>query len=87
VSAKRRQPPPRLALTATEAPDALGVSWDFFREHIVGELRWVRRGRVKLVAVTEVQRWLDENADRLPLAELEQGRVRLAEPGRDRAAA
>jgi hypothetical protein len=47
------------------APQALGLSDDFFREHIAGELRWVRRGRKKLVAVTELQRWLDENAARL----------------------
>jgi hypothetical protein len=52
---------PTLALTATEAPIALSVSPDFFRSHIASELRWVRRGRKKLVAVTELQRWLDSN--------------------------
>jgi hypothetical protein len=36
------------------------VSHDFFREHVAGELRWVRRGRKKLVSVSELQRWLDE---------------------------
>jgi hypothetical protein len=56
---------PRLALTAMEAPAALGVSHDFFREHIAGELRWVRRGRKKLVSLRELERWLDENAARL----------------------
>jgi hypothetical protein len=56
---------PRLALTAMEAPEALGVSHDFFREHIAGDLRWVRRGRKKLVAVSELQRWLDENSARV----------------------
>ena len=45
---------PRLALTAMEAPAALGVSHDFFREHIAGELRWVRRGRKKLVSPFEI---------------------------------
>jgi hypothetical protein len=54
-----------LALTAMEAPAALGVSHDFFREHIAGELRWVRRGRKKLVSLRELERWLDENAARL----------------------
>jgi hypothetical protein len=48
-----------------EAPEALGVSHDFFREHIAGELRWVRRGRKKLVSVRELERWLDENASRV----------------------
>jgi hypothetical protein len=42
----------------------LGVSDDFFREHISPELRWVRRGAKKLVALTELQRWLDESAAR-----------------------
>jgi hypothetical protein len=38
---------------------------DFFREHIAGELRWVRRGRKKLVSVRELEGWLDENAARV----------------------
>jgi hypothetical protein len=49
----------------TEAPDALGVSWDFFHEHVAAELRWVRRGRKKLVAVRELERWLEENSSRV----------------------
>ena len=56
---------PRLALTAMEAPEALGVSHDFFREHVASELRWVRRGRKKLVSLNELQRWLDENSARM----------------------
>jgi hypothetical protein len=59
-----RPVPPILALSAMEAPAALGVSHDFFKEHIASELRWVRRGRKKLVAITELQRWLDTNAAR-----------------------
>jgi hypothetical protein len=55
---------PCLALTAMEEPAGLGVSHDFFREHVASELRWVRRGRKKLVAVSELQRWLDQNAAR-----------------------
>jgi hypothetical protein len=64
---QRRSAPllPRLALTAMEAPAVLGVSHDFFKEHVAGELRWVRRGRKKLVSVRELERWLDENAARL----------------------
>lgn len=56
---------PRLALTAMEAPEALGVSHDFFHEHIACELRWVRRGRKKLVSVRELDRWLEENSSRV----------------------
>jgi hypothetical protein len=56
---------PRLALTAMEAPAALGVSHGFFKEHIAPELRWVRRGRKKLVFVAELERWGKENAARV----------------------
>ena len=63
--ARARASVPRLALTAMEAPEALGVSHDFFVEHVGHELRWVRRGRKKLVAIRELERWLDENAARV----------------------
>ncbi len=55
-------PPIRLALRPEEAAEALGVSMDYFREHIAHELRTVRRGRIKLYPVTEIQRWLEHEA-------------------------
>lgn len=55
---------PRLALSASEAAQALGVSCDYFTDHIAADLRWVRRGRKKLVAVAELERWLERNAAR-----------------------
>ena len=55
---------PRLALSPDEAAEALGVSRDYFDEHVAPELRIVRRGRRKLVAVRELERWLDEAAAR-----------------------
>jgi excisionase family DNA binding protein len=55
---------PRLALSPDEAAAALGVSRDYLDEHIGGELRWVRRGRRKLVAVVEIERWLERSAAR-----------------------
>ena len=56
---------PRLALSVEEACAALGVSWDFWSEHVAPELRIVRRGRRKLVAVAELERWLAENGEQL----------------------
>jgi excisionase family DNA binding protein len=68
VSASRprspKAPVPRLALSLSEAAASLGVSADYFSEHVAGELRWVRRGRLRLVAVAELDRWLDREAAR-----------------------
>jgi hypothetical protein len=66
VSALERTPVPRLALSVMECCQALGCGHDWFSEHVAPELRWVRRGRRKLTAVTELQRWLDENGELLP---------------------
>jgi excisionase family DNA binding protein len=55
---------PRLALSPDEAAQSLGVSRDYLDEHVGGELRWVRRGRRKLVAVAELERWLERSAAR-----------------------
>jgi hypothetical protein len=55
---------PRLALSQEEAAAALGVSVDFFAEHIRPELRVVRRGRKRIYPLPELQRWLDVEASR-----------------------
>jgi len=52
----------RLALSPAEAAEALGVSRDFLDEHVAPELRIVRRGRRKLIAVRELERWLASEA-------------------------
>jgi excisionase family DNA binding protein len=54
----------RLAWSPEEAAAALGVSRDFFDEHVLPELRVVRRGRKVLVPTAELERWLAENAAR-----------------------
>jgi hypothetical protein len=60
---------PRLALTPDEASAAIGVSRDFFDEHVLPELRVVRRGRRRLVPIREIERWLEEEAARALEAE------------------
>ena len=62
VPSRPRNGVPRLALSPDEAATSLGVSRDYLDEHIAPELRWVRRGRRKLVAVREVERWLEREA-------------------------
>lgn len=55
----------RLALSIDEAATALGVSRDFFDEHIRHELRVVRLGRRLLIPMKELERWLDTEAHRI----------------------
>ena len=52
----------RLALSPDEAAAALGVSRDYLDEHVIDELRVVRRGRRILIALAELERWLDRAA-------------------------
>jgi excisionase family DNA binding protein len=54
--------PLRRALRLDEAAAALGISRDFFDEHVRPDLRLVRKGRVTLVPMTELDRWLEANA-------------------------
>jgi excisionase family DNA binding protein len=53
---------PRVALTPVEAADALGLSRDSFDRYVRDELRLVRRGRLVLVPVRELERWIERNA-------------------------
>jgi excisionase family DNA binding protein len=62
VAAQVSVSPPRLSLRIEEASAALGVSPDYFRENIAPELRIVRDGRLRLVPVAELQRWLERHA-------------------------
>jgi excisionase family DNA binding protein len=57
--------PGRLALSKAEAAAALGVSVDFFEQHVMPELRIVRRGRRRLIPLAELERWLGENASKV----------------------
>jgi excisionase family DNA binding protein len=52
----------RLALSPDEAAAVLGVSRDYLDERVIGELRVVRRGRRVLIALRELERWLDQSA-------------------------
>ena len=56
---------PRIALTPAEAAAALGVGPDFFDQRIRPELRVIRRGSKRLIAVAELGRWCEENAERV----------------------
>jgi hypothetical protein len=56
---------PRVTLQVPgEAARALGVSHDFFNEHVKQELKLIYRGRLTLVRVAELERWAVENETR-----------------------
>lgn len=57
-------PIPRVTLTREEAAAALGVSLDSFERHVQPEVRLVRRGRLRLVPVVELERWAVRAAER-----------------------
>jgi hypothetical protein len=54
---------PRVALSRQEAAAALGMSLDSFERHVQPELRLIRRGKLRLVPVAELQRWAEESTD------------------------
>ena len=62
------KPSLRLAVSPDEAAAALGVSRDYFDEHILPDLRIIRRGRRILVPLTELERWLDQSATRVAVS-------------------
>lgn len=59
-----RTAPPKLALSISEACEALGVGWDLWHEQIEPEIRLVRLGRRKLVPISELHAWLERHAAR-----------------------
>jgi hypothetical protein len=56
---------PRIALRPDEAAEAIGVSRSWFFQEVLSELRVIRRGRVRLIPVAELELWAERNAARL----------------------
>ncbi len=54
-----------IALAKPEAAAALGMSVDSFERHVQSDLRCIRRGRLRLFPVAELERWAEANAERL----------------------
>jgi hypothetical protein len=57
-------PVPRVCLTREEAAAAIGMSLDSFERHVQPELRLIRRGKLRLVPIRELERWADSAAER-----------------------
>lgn len=63
MSAEDGSPPPRLALRRAEAASALGMSLDSFERYVQPFVRLLRLGKLRLVPVVELERFLAEQAD------------------------
>jgi hypothetical protein len=55
---------PRVTLSREEAAAALGIGLDSFERHVQPDLRMVRRGRLRLVPIVELERWATEASER-----------------------
>lgn len=58
---------PRVALTLDEAAASLGLSRDSLERHVLADLHVIRRGKIRLVPVVELERWATASAEK-PLA-------------------
>jgi excisionase family DNA binding protein len=56
----------RLAFTKEEAAEALRISMDTLERYVMGELRIIRLGRLRLIPRAELERWVERNAARTP---------------------
>jgi excisionase family DNA binding protein len=66
MKAQPMAPVPRVALTREEAAAALGMSLDTFERYVQPHLRIIRLGgRVRLVAMEELQEWARKAGERV----------------------
>jgi hypothetical protein len=61
---KRNDEAPRLMLTRAEAACALGISLRHFQRHVQPHLSCIYSGQLRLYPITELQRWIDQEASR-----------------------
>ncbi len=54
-----------IALAKPDAASALGMSTDSFERYVLADVRCIRRGRLRLFPIAELERWANENAERL----------------------
>ena len=55
---------PRLALDRAEAAAALGISLDSFERYVQPQVRIIRLGRLRLVAIAELEDWARSAGER-----------------------
>lgn len=62
---KVTRPVPAVALNRPEAAASLGMSVDSFDRYVAAEVRVIRCGSMRLYPLADLQRWADENAERV----------------------
>jgi hypothetical protein len=55
---------PAVAVTRGTAAQMLGMSLTTFEQHVQPHIKLIRRGRLRLVPVRELERWVEQNARR-----------------------
>lgn len=55
---------PRIALTRTEAAAALGMGATSFDQYVAPHVKMIRLGKIRVVAVDELERWCESVAER-----------------------
>jgi hypothetical protein len=58
-------PTKTILLTRLQAADALAMSLDHFERHVQPNVKVVRSGRLRLVPLTEIERWAEAVAERV----------------------
>lgn len=61
---RHKAPLQPIAVGPEKAAQLLDMSRDHLERHIAHELRWIRRGRRKLVLVKDLHAWAEANAAR-----------------------
>jgi len=56
-------PIPRRALKREEAAQSLGMSLDSFEKYVQPSIRMCRLGKLRLVPMIELDRWLEHNSE------------------------
>lgn len=65
MTPRASSPVPRIALTKAEAAASIGMSVDSFERHVMPNIKMVRRGKIRLAPIAELERWVRENAEPL----------------------
>ena len=52
-----------MALRIDEAARAIGLGRTSFERYVMPHVKVLRRGRVRVVPVSELERWLEENSE------------------------